>query len=363
MSETPNSNAYENYDLKAEAPEARVPSVRFAFEFQRQLDDFRKLDAKANIAKRSSRRMGYASIGLVLVALLIASSAPVLHDLHVSHDLHVILGYLSAGLGLLGAIIAFAGMHGASPRRAWLRNRLKTETMRIFHFHHIAARLPEIARVKGDAARQAAYLANREAGYDVLMNTQLANPDAVLTAISTRTDTLDNSYAPELALSGEEDAAAAEAVVAAWVKLRLDWQLGYCEAKLAAKSTGKRMSSRQTNDMFSFLGWLFVGIVIALHVIGIVAEPLHLPRVWLEVFVIWTALIALASRALEDGLQPQREVERYEQYRASILVARQRLTVAQDLPAKLEIMRSFERTSLEEMRIFMRTHAGSSFML
>jgi len=363
VSETPNSNAYENYDLKAEAPEARVPSVRFAFEFQRQLDDFRALDAKANVAKRSSRRMGYAAVGLVLVALLIASSAPVLHDLHVSHELHVILGYLSAGLGILGAIVAFIGMHGASPKRAWLRARVKTETMRIFHFHHIAAHLPEIAAIKGDAGRQAAYLGNRDKAYDALMKGALADPDAVLAAISTRTDKLDDSYSLELPLNGQEDVAAGDAVVAAWSKLRLDWQLGYCEAKLAAKSTSRRMSSRQTNDVFNFLGWLFVGIVIALHVIGIVAEPLHLPRVWLEVFVIWTALIALASRALEDGLQPQREVERYEQYRASILVARQRLAVAQDLPAKLEIMRSFERTSLEEMRIFMRTHAGSSFML
>lgn len=363
MSETPNSNAYENYDLKAEAQEARVASVRFAFEFQRQLDDFRALDAKANAAKASSRRLGYAAIGLVLVALLIASSAPVLHDLHVSHDLHVILGYLSAGLGILGAVIAFIGMHGASPRRAWLRDRVKTETMRIFHFHHIAARLPEIAAVKGDAARQAAYLAGRDKAYDALMKDQLANPDAVLAAISTRTDKLDAIYAPELPLSGQEDAAAADAVVAAWSKLRLDWQLGYCEAKLAAKATGRRMSSRQTDNAFGFFGWLFVAVIIGLHVIGIAAEPLHLPRVWLEVFVIWTALIALASRAIEDGLQPQREVERYEQYRANIKVARQRLDGAQDLAAKLEIMRSFERTSLEEMRIFMRTHAASRFML
>lgn len=363
MSETPNSNAYENYDLKAEAQEARVPGVRFAFEFQRQLDDFRALDAKANAAKAASRRMGYASIGLVLAALLIASSAPILHDLHVSHDLHVFLGYLSAGLGLFGAVIAFLGIHGASPRRAWLRARLKTEAMRIFHFQHIAARLPEIAAMKGDAARRAAYLAGRDAAYDALMKDQLADADKVLAAISTRTDKLDASYAQELPLSGQEDAATADAVVAAWSKLRLDWQLGYCEAKLAAKATGRRMSSRQTNDVFGFLGWLFVAAIIGLHVIGIVAEPLHLPRVWLEVFVIWTALIALASRALEDGLQPQREVERYEQYRASILVTRQRLDVAQDLAAKLEIMRSFERTSLEEMRIFMRTHAASRFML
>lgn len=361
MSET--GNAYENYDLKAEAPEARGADVRFAFEFQQQLDDFRKLDARANAAKTASRRLGFAAIGLVLAALLIASSAPVLHELHVSHDTHVALGYLSAGLGILGAVLAFIGMHGASARRAWLRARVQTEAMRVFHFHHIAARLPEIARVKGDPVLREAYLARRRASYDALMNRQLANPDAVLAAISKRADTLDANYEPELPLSGQEDPRTLEAVLAAWTKLRLDWQLGYCEAKLAAKAIGKRMSSRQTSDAFSFFGWLFVAIVIALHVIAVVAEPLHLPRVWLEVFVIWTALTALALRALEEGMQPQRDVERYEQYRASIVVTRQRLAVAKDMDAKLEIMRSFERTSLEEMRIFMRTHAGSTFML
>jgi hypothetical protein len=93
------------------------------------------------------------------------------------------------------------------------------------------------------------------------------------------------------------------------------------------------------------------------------AEPLSLSLVWLEAAEGWTALIALGARALEAGLQPSRDVERYEQYRANILVASERFEAADGLAGKLEVMRGFERNSLEEMRIFMRTHKRSSFML
>jgi hypothetical protein len=164
-------------------------------------------------------------------------------------------------------------------------------------------------------------------------------------------------------LSGTEDEAAAQAAFAAWRKLRLEWQLGYCEAKLSKKSTGRRMSSRQTQSLFSVLGWTCVAIVIGLHIAQVGAEALHLPRAWMEVAVVWTALVALATRAMEEGLQPHRDVERYEQYRANIMVAIERFDAATGVPAKLEVMRAFERTSLEEMRIFMRTHAKSHFML
>ena len=120
---------------------------------------------------------------------------------------------------------------------------------------------------------------------------------------------------------------------------------------------------RQTERAFSRLGWASVAIVVTLHIVMIAAEPLSLSRLWLEAAVVWTALIALGARALEAGLQPSRDVERYEQYRANILVASERFEAADGLAGKLEVMRGFERNSLEEMRIFMRTHKRSSFML
>jgi hypothetical protein len=74
-------------------------------------------------------------------------------------------------------------------------------------------------------------------------------------------------------------------------------------------------------------------------------------------------MVALAARALEDGLKPQREVERYEQYRASVRVARVRFDAALDMQTRLEVMRAFEQTSMEEMRVFLRTYAKARYLL
>jgi hypothetical protein len=37
-----------------------------------------------------------------------------------------------------------------------------------------------------------------------------------------------------------------------------------------------------------------------------------------HVLVIWTVIVALAARAFEEGLQPTRELERYQAYKARL---------------------------------------------
>lgn len=353
---------YQNYDLRAVADEARDPRVRFAFEHPELLARFRAADVVAMDAKQASRRLGFLSVGFVLVAMLVASGGPVLEGLE--HETHRILGYISAGLGVLGTIIGLSALRKNSARHKWLQARLQTEVMRLFHFHVMASRLPEIALVKGDPAKQAAYLAERSAAFDRLDAKILANPAAELERIGSGHDLADFDIGvPEASISGNEDPEVIELVLIIWRKLRLDWQLGYCKAKLAHKATGKRLSSRQTEHLFSTFSWIAIAVIIALHVSQFGADFLHLPVNWMEVIVVWTALSALAARAIEDGLKPQREVERYEQYKANIMVTAERLDAAKDLPSKLEIIRSFERVGLEEMRVFMRTHAKSRFLL
>lgn len=356
------ANAYENFDLKAEAEEARDPRIRFAFEFPELLERFREADAAAGAAKRLNRQLGYFSVGLVFVALAAASAAPLLKPF--GHDIQAAFAYGSAVLGLAGTALGFAGMRRDSSRRRWLHNRLRTETMRILHFHLIAARLPEIAAIGPDEAAQAAYRAARDAALAQLHARVLADPEAELQRIAKSHDVaafeIEVAEAP---IPANMDTGAFANAVAAWRRLRIDWQLNYCEAKLAHGATGGQMSSRQTEHAFARIAWGAVAAIIVLHFALLGADVIGVPMLWVEVLVVWTALAALAVRALEDGLQPQREVERYEQYRANILVTRERLARAPDIAAQLETIRAFERVSLEEMRVFMRTHARSKFLL
>ena len=369
--------AFENYDLKAEAPEARKPTVRFAFEFPALLELFLPADVTAMAARRASRVAGFMAVALVLVALLMASLGPLLSSGHTptadhapAHaesglSFHVLLGLIAAALSLLGTILGIAGMRRSASRRKWLHARLITETLRLYHFHHIAARLPEIVAINGDEEKKKAYLEGRSAALDRLKARVLNDPETELGRIIARKDeTAFEMITPMMPAEGVEIPKVASDAFDVWRVLRVDWQAAYCEAKLEHRHKG-RITIRQMEEIFTMIGWLCVGAIILIHIAyfaGAIAQTKEqLPL--LEAAVIWTALIALAGRAFEDGYRAQAEIERYEQYRANVRVAQERFHAASTFAAKLETMRSFERTSLEEMRVFLRTHAHARFLL
>ena len=394
--------AFENYDLKAEAPEARKHTVRFAFEFPALLEMFRPADKEALEARTASRVTGITAVVLVLSAMLLASLGPVLAggghgaaaghvevgdghapaDAHAPVDahatpavsveeradepnIHFILGLIAAGFGLAGTVLGIFGMRRSASRSKWLRARLTTETLRLYHFHHIAARLPEIVAINGDEARIKIYLEERAAALERLKAQVLSNPEAEMRRIMARKDeTRFEAITPMMPEDGVEVPQVASDAFDVWRVLRVNWQAGYCDAKLERRHQG-RITTKQLEEIFLRLGWFCVGAIILIHIfffIGAIAQTQdQLPL--LEAAVIWTALIALGGRALEDGFQPQREIERYEQYRANVRVAQERFEAATTFAAKLEAVRAFERTSLEEMRVFLRTHARARFLL
>lgn len=373
--DTKTEQAFENYDLKAEAPEARKPTVRFAFEFPALLAIFLPADAAALAARQASRVAGIASVSLVLAALLMASLGPILSSGHAPDphhpaadegpSLHLILGLMSAALGLIGTLIGLSGMRRGASRRKWLHARLTTETLRLYHFHHIAARLPEIVASNGDPTKQARYIEERASALERLKAKILANPEAELQRIIAREDeTRFEAITPAMPVDTLETPQVAQDVFDVWRVLRVNWQSGYCDAKLEHRHKG-RITTRQLEEFFMGLGWFCVGAIILIHIgyfVGALAQTKEqLPL--LEAAVIWTALVALGGRALEDGFRTQAEIERYEQYRANVRVASERFEAATTFSSKVDAMRAFERSSLEEMRVFLRTHARARFLL
>jgi hypothetical protein len=83
----------------------------------------------------------------------------------------------------------------------------------------------------------------------------------------------------------------------------------------------------------------------------------------LHVGVVWLAIVALASRTLEEGLQLSREIERYEDYRAAVFDARSQLGHALTNEERVHAMIGMERISFDEMRSFLRTPSETSFLL
>jgi hypothetical protein len=62
-----------------------------------------------------------------------------------------------------------------------------------------------------------------------------------------------------------------------------------------------------------------------------------------HIWVIWVAIVALAFRAVQEGLQPEREIERYRHYRAGIRAIRDRFDQASSPAEKFEVMQEMER--------------------
>jgi hypothetical protein len=83
----------------------------------------------------------------------------------------------------------------------------------------------------------------------------------------------------------------------------------------------------------------------------------------IHVFVVWVAIVALATRAAEEGLQPAREVERYSEYRSSLLQLLDQFRKSDSAVGKLSAMREVERVSYQEMRGFVRINDSSRFIL
>jgi hypothetical protein len=345
---------FRNYDLKANAREAQEPTVRFAFDFPELLAAFETADAIAGKSRDRNRRIGIAGILLVLAALLYASTAPILQP-SLNPETFVALGSLAAVAGLVGTGLGVMGLMRKSQRHAWLEARLTTELLRLFHFRYIAANVDQILAAATDTERQAEYRTARRAAFETL-RAKLKEPKAAFDAVIRQDGPDPLEWVVERPIAG--DASAAGDLFAAWMVLRLNWQLGYCRAKLADRSTGGKLSPVQQEHVFTALGWGCLSVVVIFHIFH-----LFWHWGWLETAVVWAALMALALRATEDGLKPQREVERYEQYRVGIDVAIQRFLPSDDLRTRVEVMRNFERVSTQEMRTFLRTHATARYLL
>jgi len=82
-----------------------------------------------------------------------------------------------------------------------------------------------------------------------------------------------------------------------------------------------------------------------------------------SVAIIAIAVVALAARALEQGLQPEREIERYRQFRTKLNLIQKQFREAKTVDQKVSVMRQMESAAFEELVIFIVTHERDNFAL
>ncbi len=390
-----------DYELAKE----RWPAVIGALHFPNLIGKFREYDDGANRYKRSSNRAGIWAVALGTLALLAASSEPAIHPSTPGHeeplegseaaaqgpdgrDEHLaglgdenttagevdrgsasawlrFVGLIAACFGIASVCIAVRGGVRSGTKREWMRNRLCTERLRQLCFQILVARLPSIlASLEGGVLSEKAraeregwlseFVLVHERQQDGLLDQALKRP-RTFRAWQINAEPLDPATDP-----GEPHT---RQLLDAYDTLRFKHQINLAHKRLA----GLRI--RKT--ALKVVGLSLIGIIVLIHAalagsllfpdapnIGSVASN---PATHLA--IIWCAVLALAVRALEDGLAVREELKRYEEYADEAKHVQERFYCADTLHAKREAMMEMEQVTVGEMTEFFRGIDHATFLI
>lgn len=345
--------------------DTEYPGIAFAFAFK---DDafrarFKEIDARANTWKVVSQWTGFAALLCTAGSLYFAWIAPQRPSDITLHEMSI----YATILGVLGFALGASGFFASGPKGQWLRERLRTERMRQFFFQMTVMRLPElVAAAQGSADDRLAYQARNDALFRTFDAKRLVDPAAEIGYIlapkpRTDDDWLIGPRNPAAITAGIHESAKSLSFYKLYNGLRLQHQASYAAWRI--RDFGGLWWQEK---VLSRLALFIVGVMFVLHLMGFVPRPeeAHGPSP-IEPAILAVALAALLVKVFEEGLQPQREVERYEDYLAHCEIAKQKFAAAQRQggPETFAAMLDFERVVYEEMKHFLRTHHRAHFLV
>ena len=327
---------------------------------------FKEYDDPANSAKRRSLIAGVIAIFLGAFSLIIAAAEPI--HARLPDQMWYWLAVVSAVVGLASLVIGLSGVMFRKSKSAWLCRRLMTERLRQFHFQTLVCRLPEIIASSAGAPAVQHYLDQR-AGWFAQFRRCFddCQPDE-LQKILDSSETVDFWLHPLPEKTTNEPAPQlASQIFVAYRDLRIMHQLGYANERLRQSKTIVPSSPRSQAALFSNASLLCISALFVIHGVISVATPFGWREIvyshWTHLAAIWIAIGALAIRALEEGLKPDREIERYQHYQFAVRAIRDRYDAAKSWHEKIEIMKEMERLSYDEMCDFLKTHIKARFIL
>lgn len=354
--------AREDRDLAAR----RYPAILHVLDHPELRRLFAVHDAPANRAKRRARSAGLWAIVLVWIALVIASSEYLLTHTHWAARIFAVV---SAVCGLAGVIIGGTGILFARKKQEWLHGRLMTERIRQFHFQTLAFRLPEILQSLRGPEAKAAFESERKLWFDEFTARFHGKLDEQFTGtLEDETQEEIWLHEPEKERGGASEHCNLDPIFAAYRELRILHQIGYANHQLKDDRRIFSAAPRRQAAVFSAFGFTCILLVCVIH-LGVLAGVVFKPLAWeansaiASMIIIWIAIAALAVRAIQDGLQPEREVERYQQYRSSVRFVLERFDRASSQAEKVQIMREMERLVFDEMRNFLIAGNRSRFLM
>jgi len=365
---------------------------------QKELQDyFRKYKDAADAAKRRSRTWGGQAIALGTAAILLAG----LEIIAESHSgflaahlgeggvnaLLLTIALIAAGCGIASLVIGGFGVLFGSRKREWLHNRFMAETIRQFHFQTLIARLPDILESlqPGNAADEekakAAFATKRAKWLSELQHSFEGHIGSRFESVIGFRDDDGWLHGQKQHFSAGADRPELEPLFAAYRQLRIHHQLNYVNHKLGLdyrifSSLPRRQAAILQGVSTWGIAMLFtIHIVLLVGVVAIALSPLALGghesfvhafapvSGFFNAVIIAIPVVILATRAIENGLMPEWEIDRYEKYRAGVDAILRKYDASDTQAKKLHVAREMERLAFDEMRDFLRINDKAIFVM
>lgn len=357
------------YKEDQEAEFKARPDVFFASYHKALCDKFEPIDKEANAFKKKSRAWGLAAVLLVAASIMGAAAEPFYHD----SPLKLVIAGGAALAGIVGALIGVIGVYFSHAKRRWLEKRMITERMRQLHFQMLIAWAPRIAAGAADPARQEEFIRERDKRLDEFAHEYISNREIAFTSAVADENCERAWMFKEL---GERDAwrtavnaasgKAMDQLIESLRLRRLKHQEGYAISKLSDDSSSFWRSPLVQVSVFASLALVCVGVLVGLDMLMLIGVLASIEDAWaklLHMLTIWSAVIALALRTVEDGLRSHAEVERYEHYRSSLGQIAKRFEEEKDAAGKLTVLAQVEDLAYGEMVNFLKANKAARFVM
>jgi hypothetical protein len=340
------------------------PNVFFALNFPGLRTLFQPFDIRANLSKTRSRRWGVTAVLLATLALMLAAAEVLLH--HYPKELVKTIAGVGAIAGIASVLIGFFGIMFHERKQRWLADRLATERMRQFHFQTYIAYAGEILAGAADENAARNFLNKRTEELARFDTDVVQHVDEKLHHIVEAEDPGDGALFPGKDTEIDPDSSALAEYFHAYSVLRFDRQIGYCDLILRDSGAIWKYAPVQQARILSTIALVCVFGILILHgfvLLGVGADIQWMKGQFVHVAAVWAAVIALAARTLEEGFQPETEIERMRQYRLSLKRIYDRFKRTQSPLEKLDAMRDLEKLSYEEMVLFLRSNFEARFVM
>jgi hypothetical protein len=270
---------------------------------------------------------------------------------------------------MLAALVAAGGLWLGPWKHRWLESRLMTERMRQWHFQFMVRHLEQIEASWGDQNAIANFRKERNLWLDDFFMAYEGRLDAQVESLASEPGA--NGTWLHQPSTYHVHGPVFHDICQAYERLRFDHQYSYAVWKLR-KSTDQpfwrflkwpptcQLAALSTAASVCFVGaLLFSGALVYGHAFGM-QEDVEL-RVRTGAIVV--AVIGAALRTLQAGFAPDKEIERYSDYRARTSQLWDRFRRTSDPKEKLRLMEEMEEAAVDEMKGFLRTHYNANFVL